>query len=97
MNAPHDRRYVAVHRDCGHPIAMHIDRDQLATITDGLAARAGHALRIRVATRADLAALDQQERCEKCTTALGLTGGAVMLRPVVQRAANQAGRLHPHA
>lgn len=86
-------KYALAHKHCGHIIGLHPYRDALVAIIDGMGAR-GRALRIRIAQDGDWDALAQ--RCEQCTTGIGITTGPVT-QPTVQRAVNEAGRLHPQA
>lgn len=82
--------YVLIHKDCGHPLALSARRANLES-HDG-----PHALRIRFATDRDIEAFANRERCDTCSTGVGLNPAAPNTS-TLQRAVNQAARLHPHA
>lgn len=82
--------YVLIHKDCGHPLALSARRANLEN-HDG-----PHALRIRFATDRDIEAFVARTRCETCSTGVGLDPAAPQTSSV-QRAVNQAARLHPNA
>jgi len=89
-------RYALVHKHCGHTIGLHPHRDTLTALIADMGNR-GRALRIRLAQEGDREAVADRERCEQCTTGIGIPAEPALTRPAVQRAVNEAGRLHPQA
>lgn len=67
--------YAIYHKHCGHVITVHSDRAVWDPHVDDLQRATGFALRTRVATDDDLAAVVRGDRCERCTVDGKVTAG----------------------